>query len=67
MVTFNRKENFEHSTRARMDGQWSAILHPWFDHEEWRRRILFPARPEKTQAWVRVSDIRVKIFRVKAT
>ena len=42
-VTFNRKENFEHSTRACMDGQWSAILHPRFDDEEWRRRILLPS------------------------
>ena len=41
-VTFSRKENFEHSTQARMDGQCSAILHPRFDGEDWRRRILLP-------------------------
>ena len=42
-VTFYRKENFEHSTQARMDGQWSAILHPQFDDEEWKCRILLPS------------------------
>ena len=41
-VTFSRKENHEHSTRARMDGQCSAILHPRFNDEEWRQRILLP-------------------------
>ena len=49
-VTFNRKENFEHSTRAHMDGQWSAILHPRFMTRSGDEGSSCPARPEKTQA-----------------